>query len=192
MSDAPPDAPRRGRPKDSERGAKRARILDAAVTRFIDAGFGRTSIDDIAADARVTKRTIYTSFGDKAELFTSAIERFRLETLAAAEPDETLGRLAARIVYSLHSDEAVGLHRLMIAESPQFPELAAAFFASGPQGYIDLVSARIEDAERAEALVALLLGERHRQRLLGLTAAPTRAEATAQAQRALSLLGIAG
>ncbi|MGG7464818.1 TetR/AcrR family transcriptional regulator [Plantibacter sp. YIM 135347] len=219
------DARRRGRPRDSERDGRRRQILDAAVARFIASGFGRTSIDDIAADARVTKRTIYTSFGDKAELFTAAIERFRIETLAAASPDETLEALAARIVHTLHSDEAVGLHRLMIAESPQFPELAAAFYAGGPQGWIDVITARLggrdaragfdsgvgsgthsssgpysgsysdsDSADRAvaEALVGLLLGEAHRKRLLGLTTAPSRADARTHADRALELLGVAG
>ncbi|AUS80446.1 TetR/AcrR family transcriptional regulator [Actinoalloteichus sp. AHMU CJ021] len=190
--------PKRGRPTQEERERRRDQVLDAAVSLFVAKGFGQTSIDELAAAARVTKRTIYTYFGDKAEVFTAAVERFRVSALAQlTAEDESLTDVATRLVLVLHSDEAVGLHRLMIAEAPQFPRLAERFYASGPLGYIELLSALL-DAEgtppdaaadgRAEALFGLLLGEPHRRRLLGLTAAPSPAEARRHARAALRLV----
>ncbi|MEH3088997.1 MAG: TetR/AcrR family transcriptional regulator [Microbacterium arborescens] len=207
MSDAPSGGARKkGRPTAGEREERRDQILDAAVGLFVAKGYGQVTINEIAAASRVTKRTIYTYFGDKAEVFTAAIERFRGRALADLESDtESFEDVTTRMVGVLYSDDAVGLHRLMIGESAQFPELAARFYASGPQGYIDLLAARLRDqaTERglspagdagtvAESLFGLLLGEPHRRRLLGLTAAPTPAAARIQARGALTALGIVG
>ena len=201
MSDASSsDARKRGRPTAEEREQRRDQILDAAADLFASRGYGQVTIDEIASASRVTKRTIYTYFGDKAEVFTAAVERFRGRALADFESDtESLEDVATRLVYALHSDDAVGLHRLMIGESAQFPELAARFYASGPHGYIELLAGHLrdrpithEDDRLAEALFGLLLGETHRRRLLGLSQAPTQADAREHARGALAVLGIAG
>ncbi|MCC6595535.1 MAG: helix-turn-helix transcriptional regulator, partial [Rhodanobacteraceae bacterium] len=59
-----------GRPKDLE---KRAAILAAAKRLFLDHGFEGTSMDSIAAEAGVSKLTVYSHFRDKETLFTAAI-----------------------------------------------------------------------------------------------------------------------
>ena len=51
-----------GRPKDP---GKRAAILDAAKRLFVSQGFERVSMDQIAAEAGVSKLTVYSHFGDK-------------------------------------------------------------------------------------------------------------------------------
>ena len=87
---------------------------------------------------------------------------------------------------TLHSDEAIDLHRLVIAEARQFPELASAFYANGPRRYLDVLTELLDgDVVTAEHLLGLLLGEPHRRRLLGLDRAPSRARAKAQALAAL-------
>ncbi|PRA82151.1 TetR/AcrR family transcriptional regulator [Microbacterium sp. MYb66] len=188
---------KRGRPTEGEREERREQILDAAVGLFVAQGYGQVTIDEIAAAARVTKRTIYTYFGDKAEVFTAAVERFRGRALAdLGDGGQTLEELAARLVLVLHSDDAVGLHRLMIGESSQFPDLAERFYDSGPRGYIALLEQRIpqrdgesDAASKAEALFGLLLGERHRRRLLSLTPAPDLAAAKEHAAEVIALFG---
>jgi TetR/AcrR family transcriptional regulator, mexJK operon transcriptional repressor len=50
---------------------KRRAILDAAGTVFLRDGFARASIDVIAAEAKVSKQTVYNHFGDKERLFTA-------------------------------------------------------------------------------------------------------------------------
>lgn len=194
MSDTSSTAIRKkGRPTAQEREERRDQILDAAVGLFVANGYGQVTIDEIATASRVTKRTIYTYFGDKAEVFTAAVERFRARDLANLETTAgSLLDIASWLVFVLNSDDAVGLHRLMIGEAPQFPELAAAFYSSGPQGYVTLLAQRLSrtatDGE-AEALFGLLLGEPHRRRLLGLASAPTKDAAREYAERVLSLLG---
>ncbi|MEH6724432.1 MAG: helix-turn-helix domain-containing protein, partial [Qipengyuania sp.] len=57
---------RTGRPADE---AKREAILAAAAASFFEHGFAASSIEQIAADAGVSKVTIYNRFGDKRALF---------------------------------------------------------------------------------------------------------------------------
>jgi AcrR family transcriptional regulator len=186
-------ARRRGRPPEAERARRRDDILDAAVRLFVQDGFEPVTLDRIAAAAHVAKRTIYSYIGDRTEVFLAAVERLRERALQLSSTDG-LEQLALAIVLTLHSDDAIGLHRLAIGESHRFPDLAVRFYDDGPLSYIAALRSRLpeSDADRAEALFALLLGEPHRQRLLGLRPAPDRAEAAAHASAALSALGMTG
>lgn len=60
-------APATGRDRSLGRGA-RPRILDAARTLFGRQGINATSINDLRAEARVSKRTLYQQFDSKDEL----------------------------------------------------------------------------------------------------------------------------
>ena len=51
----------------------RRRILDAAYDLFYRKGFGRVGVDEIAAVAGVTKRTLYYHFESKDELLASVL-----------------------------------------------------------------------------------------------------------------------
>lgn len=53
----------------------RNQILDAAEQVFISAGVARTSLQDIATQAGVTRGAIYWHFQDKAEVFTAMMDR---------------------------------------------------------------------------------------------------------------------
>ena len=75
-------APGPGRPKDME---KRAAILEAAKALFIRNAFAGTSMDAVAAEAGVSKLTVYSHFGDKDNLFREVI-RARVNDLL---PEET-------------------------------------------------------------------------------------------------------
>jgi AcrR family transcriptional regulator len=55
-------------------------ILDAAKKRFDRFGFKKTTLDEIARDLKISKKTIYEHFTDKEDLF---ITLFIAETLAA-------------------------------------------------------------------------------------------------------------
>src|SRR3546814_19026960 len=60
-----------GRPKDLAKGAA---ILDAAKRMFTEHGFDRTSMDQIASGAGVSKLTVYSHFGAKEPLFAAAVK----------------------------------------------------------------------------------------------------------------------
>ncbi|OJU41501.1 MAG: TetR family transcriptional regulator [Microbacterium sp. 69-10] len=188
MSDRADPTPRkRGRPTAAERAQRLDDLLDAAIRLFAAKGLAQVSIDEIAAEARVTKRTIYAHYGDRNDVFLASIERLRDRTVQRPATGESLEELAVNIVMALHSDEAIGLHRLMIIEAARFPELANRFYQEGPHAYIHALNALLPapDEELAASLFSLLLGEPHRLRLLGLQAAP---DATAAASHALAAL----
>jgi hypothetical protein len=90
----------------------------------------------------------------------------------------------------------VGLHRLVIAESSRFPELASVLHSQGDARHIARLAAHIrvergpEHAGLAEPLFSLLLGERHRRRLLGLDPEPSFAQAASHACQSLAWLGL--
>ena len=54
--------------------ATRQRILDAAYAQFYRKGFGRVGVDEIAAAAKVTKRTLYYHFDSKDELLAAVLD----------------------------------------------------------------------------------------------------------------------
>jgi len=55
----------------------RRQILDAAYESFYQRGFARSSVDEIAAMAKVTKRTLYNHFESKDSLLASVLEAQR-------------------------------------------------------------------------------------------------------------------
>jgi AcrR family transcriptional regulator len=81
--------------------ATRRALLDAAATLFTERGFARTSLDDVAAVARVTKGAIYHHFASKPGLFEALFDELELTENGAAraafeaEADPTVGALAA-------------------------------------------------------------------------------------------------
>jgi len=198
MDGQPEIQPRkRGRPTAVERRVREAEILSNVLCVFLLRGYGASTVDELAAAAQVTKRTLYTYYGDKAGLFAAMVTQLAATvSLDATSDDDTLEVLAARIVSRVHSDELVGLHRLVIAESARFPELALILHSSGDARHIARLAEHIR-AERgpsseplAEPLFSLLLGEKHRRRLLGIDLAPTPAEAARHARAALAQLGL--
>ena len=56
-------------------GRKRDEIQRAALALFSRDGYERTSVDAIAAEAGVSKRTVYNHFGDKENLFLAVVQR---------------------------------------------------------------------------------------------------------------------
>ena len=107
-----------GRPKDLE---KRAAILAAAKRLFPLAGFEGTSMDAIAAEAGVSKLTVYSHFTDKETLFVAAIrERCTDQVPDALFDVDTSGPVRGQLVAIAHaflnlitSPEAISLHRLL-------------------------------------------------------------------------------
>lgn len=188
---------KRGRPTADERRARETEILTAALGVFLRSGYSASTVDDLAAAAQVTKRTLYAYYGDKAGVFAAMVRDLATTvSLNAASDSDTLETLAARIVIRVHSDELVGLHQLVIAESNRFPELARILHNSGDARHIARLGEHIR-VERspareplAEPLFSLLLGEKHRRRLLGIDPPPTPTQAAAHADAALAILGL--
>jgi TetR/AcrR family transcriptional repressor of mexJK operon len=127
-----------GRPKDLE---KRAAILDVAKRLFTTHGFEGTSMDAIAAAAGVSKLTVYSHFQDKERLFTAAVacvcqEQMPPELFMADLKGPIRKQLLtiARAFFALvTSDEALSVHRTIVANARQSPKLAQLFWEAGPK-----------------------------------------------------------
>jgi TetR/AcrR family transcriptional regulator, mexJK operon transcriptional repressor len=122
-----------GRPKDP---AKRAALVAAAQSLFMDRGFEATSIDAIAHAAGVAKVTVYSHFSSKEALFAEAI-RAKCDSMidvaalsegAHSSVHERLKALAGQFFILINDPEAVAVHRLVASEGERVPEIAEIFF----------------------------------------------------------------
>jgi len=123
---------------------KRAAILDAARALFLQRGYGGTSMDDVAARAAVSKQTVYKNFADKQRLFTDVItsdvgvveDSTRAQMNAMPDSGDVPGDLRAfarRHLADVMAPSRLRLRRMLIGEAERFPELARAWYASGPE-----------------------------------------------------------
>jgi TetR/AcrR family transcriptional repressor of mexJK operon len=82
---------------------KRRAMLEAARELFVTQGYELASVDAIAAEAGVSKRTVYDHFGDKETVFAAVLEavgdRLTATVQSALEQDaKATGDLRARLL----------------------------------------------------------------------------------------------
>jgi TetR/AcrR family transcriptional regulator, mexJK operon transcriptional repressor len=130
-------------PTDETRSSRKHRaILEAATTVFLRNGYLGTSMDEIAALARVSKQTVYKHFEDKEQLFTEIVvsavdeagdpvhdELRRLQDSRDVEAD--LRDFARRELTAVMRPRLMQLRRLLIGEASRFPHLGRTFFERG-------------------------------------------------------------
>ena len=173
-----------GRPKDLN---KRAAILDAARRMFIPNGFEGTSMDQIAAEAGVSKLTVYSHFGDKDALYITVVKEYCEQSLPTQlfhpSPEtplrERLLTIAKAFFTMISSPEAITGHRVMCSPKLKESHLPAQFWEAGPQriqnAFADLLVRRQRAGEldvpdphlAASQFFTLLKGELHAQLVLG-------------------------
>jgi TetR/AcrR family transcriptional regulator, mexJK operon transcriptional repressor len=128
----------------SQRAARnRKRILDAAQSSFLAAGYEQTSMDTVAAVAGVSKQTVYSHFGTKEALFiamTDAMIEAAVAAQQAAVPEPAPETPVSAWLMD-HARVQLGtatnrnlmqLRRVAIAEAQRFPQVGAAVFDAGP------------------------------------------------------------
>lgn len=190
-------AAQRGRPKDL---GKRQAILDAATRLFLEHGFVGTSMDAVAAQADVSKLTVYANFADKEGLF-QAIVRARCESFNRPErfdhylevsPREALTEMGRNFLALLLSPDVLRLYRVIMAEAARRPKIAELFYAAGPErvtvlfaDYFRRATAkgqyRIDDSEiAADQFLSLVKGRLHFRATLSLRPRATIAQREAQ------------
>lgn len=114
-------------------------LLDVATEVFLDKGFKGASMIEIARRAGASKQTLYARYPSKAALFAALIERKAAGLFAAIGPlgegrgvRDTLVHMGTNMLDLILSDEARGVHRVVIAECMEFPELGEIFWERGP------------------------------------------------------------
>ena len=122
---------------------KRRAILAAGTTLFLSHGYRGTSMDEIAAAARVSKQTVYKQFADKerlfAEIVTSTVDEVArpvhdevLKLRSSGDLEADLRRLARKLLRMVMQPRILQLRRLIIGEAARFPQLGRTFYEEGP------------------------------------------------------------
>ncbi|PMY39913.1 TetR family transcriptional regulator [Pseudomonas sp. GW456-L14] len=146
-----------GRPKDL---AKRQAILEAAKTLFLSNGYANTSMDAVAAEAGVSKLTVYSHFNDKETLFSAAVAakcEEQLPTLIFELPagmpiESVLLNIGRGFHLLINSEESLNLHRLIMALGSQDPKLSQIFFEAGPQRMVQGMERLLTRIDQSGAL----------------------------------------
>lgn len=153
-------ARRGGRPSRLQTVELQHIILDVATELFLTRGYGATSVEAVAAGARISKRTFYHRFRDKAELFEAVVRRlidhwlppFEARLLDDAAPDLLLHGVAAQILAVALSPPALALHRVLVAEAQRFPELVQLVNEAGAGKGVERIAAVLERESQAGRL----------------------------------------
>jgi AcrR family transcriptional regulator len=114
----------------------RDHILGVAKELFLEMGFERASMDEVANRARTSKRSVYSHFESKEKLFLAVIERVRklfldrlqVPSAYSEKPEEALTFFCARYLEVILYEPSVQMMRITLAETGRYPEAAAQHF----------------------------------------------------------------
>ena len=138
-----------GRPTRAQQEQRHEELLNAALDIFLERGFEQTTMEEIATDVGMSKRTVYARYEDKGALFKAAVkravERFTvpreaLEAVATDDLEETLAAIARLRIANIARPVAIKLQRILTAQSYRFPELFNAAFEEGAGPTISFLS----------------------------------------------------
>ncbi|MFI7679320.1 TetR/AcrR family transcriptional regulator [Actinophytocola sp. NPDC049390] len=143
----------------SQSARKHQAILDAARSVFLRKGYGGASMDEVAAQAAVSKQTVYKHFADKRRLFeaiitndisaTESLTHDMVASLSATDDlEHDLRQFARGHIDEVTQPHLIQLRRIIIAEADRFPDLAKSWFANGPERAHATLAAQFQELER--------------------------------------------
>jgi TetR/AcrR family transcriptional regulator, mexJK operon transcriptional repressor len=115
-------------------------ILEAASRIFIAQGYGPASMDMIADEANVSKRTVYGHFEHKYALFAAVVQTLCANALSPAlhdlafedaRPEDVLEEFGVEFLRAIYTPEQIELYRTVTSDARMFAEIGAAMF-DGP------------------------------------------------------------
>jgi AcrR family transcriptional regulator len=194
-----------GRPPAELTREKMEQVLRVARREFVKNGYRSTRMDAIAAAADVAKRTLYLWHKDKAGLFLACVlegaRRFPVLSIDAQDGVEAaLKAYAVALARELASEFSYGMGLLIIRETAEFPELAAASKDTQRRYVIEPLAAYLRrhgleapaSTDRTELLISMMLTGVQRALLNGDPPPdPTAAEAHARLAVEVFLRGAA-
>ena len=168
--------------------ARRDRIRAGAQRVFLARGYAAASTDAIAAEAGVSKQTLYVYFPSKEELLADVLthlirqcpppsgapaERPNLATIESLR--QVVGAFAHRTIGQLMQPEYLGLLRIIFGEFQRVPEVGKLFRTSVPERVLGgltelLVAGQAQGSVRAidlDAATRMLVGSLLTHAILG-------------------------
>jgi TetR/AcrR family transcriptional regulator, mexJK operon transcriptional repressor len=147
----------------------RERLRAAAHRLFLQQGYLATSIDAILAEAGISsKETLYRHYANKEALFVDVLSSLTMEQpgfserLAALPAPHDLSSLRQALTQLSHEILAMmsqpgylPLVRMIIAESPRFPQLGTLFFSTVTQRGLALLTALLREARERQIIADL-------------------------------------
>lgn len=171
---------------------KHKAILNAAIRLFLKSGYSNTSMDVIAAAAKVTKQTIYAHYHSKDTLFQEIMktlcDKHAPEDALTGKSDNVeavLFSLGMGFLNMLISKEGLLATRLAVSEGQRHPKLARLYYESGAlkrqktiASYLERQNAdkklKIPNAQSAASyFVAMLKGSYYLRILLNIKPYPS-------------------
>lgn len=170
------------------------RILEAALKVFSEQGYSGTTMDAVAAEAGLSKPTLYQYFDSKEALFQAMMHGKGDVMLTVFEHPSPGGMVADLLGFAwAYADtvmrpDMLSLARLIIGEVQRFPEIGRAYQSSGPDELLRGIMAYLtgqraagrlsfDDAElAAQDLWGLILSAPRTQALYLPDSQPTRAQ----------------
>ena len=139
----------------------RKRILGAAFKLFVAKGYAGTSTLEIATRAKVSKRDLYASVGNKQAILVACITG-RTSTMqlrpelpvprSRPELASILNAYATRLMAEVSHPTVIATFRLAISEATRSPEIAQALEATGRQPSRDALTHLFASAQSARVI----------------------------------------
>ena len=203
----PTPAPSKRRGKAQDEAPVRQRILSAAFSAFMEAGYAGTSTLEIASRARVSKRELYAVVGNKWEMLVACIRERASRLQAPADLPELSDRddleralvgFGTQLLRETTDVTVVAVFRLAIAEAVRAPEVAGALDSIGRQTSRSALTTIMAEAvshgllsgipaELAEQFEGLLWGDMMISLLLGSVDTPSPPEVARRARTAVTV-----
>lgn len=131
-------AKRRGKPRWQRRKeARPEEILAAALDVFVERGFARARLEEVARRAGVTKGTIYLYFKSKETLFKAVVRGTIVPVIAQGEAlaqsftgsaRDLVEQLVRKYWTLVGETRLAGIPKLMMAEAATFPALTKFYY----------------------------------------------------------------
>jgi AcrR family transcriptional regulator len=129
--------PLKNKPRwERRKDARPQELLTAALDHFVEHGYAATRLDNVAATAGVSKGTLYLYYTSKEELFKAVVRENVVPIIGEAEGliegyEGSTVVLFRQLMLGwwerIGSTRLAGICKLMIAESGNFPDLAAFY-----------------------------------------------------------------
>lgn len=118
-----------------DKGGRRAELLTVALDEFFKRGFSASRMDDIAANARLSKGTLYLYFASKEALFKALIDSLAMPNLTeieaiaerASSVFDALQGLAAYAPTMIRHSNLPKLMKVLIGDSHNFPDIVSEY-----------------------------------------------------------------
>jgi AcrR family transcriptional regulator len=132
------------------RGERREQILVAATRAFARSGYTATSLDDIAAEAGISRAILYRHFDSKTHMYRAVLDRTsaRLEEAVGAD-DLTEGSIGALVRAAAEDPDGFRLLFRYAAREPEFRDFTDSFTATSTEIARQHLASRIPDGRWA-------------------------------------------